>query len=218
MNKFKVHNKNRLSKTHNKNNINLMKKSEKNLLKTINQNIAVHKKLFKISKKIGQVIDLFSTGLNNDKTIYICGNGGSASDSEHLSTEFLVRLNSKVNRRPFKMVNLGMNLSYITACSNDYSFENVFSRSLEALANPGDILWVISTSGDSKNIKKALISAKKLKLRTVGFYGKSGGVSKKFTEYPILVDSNVTARIQECHIFLGHYILEEIENFLIKNN
>ena len=123
-----------------------MKKSEKNLLKTINQNLAVHKKLFKISKKIGQVIDLFSTGLNNDKTIYICGNGGSASDSEHLSTEFLVRLNSKVNRRPFKMVNLGMNLSYITACSNDYSFENVFSRSLEALANPGDILWVISTS------------------------------------------------------------------------
>ena len=71
MNKFKVHNKNRLSKTHNKNNINLMKKSEKNLLKTINQNLAVHKKLFKISKKIGQVIDLFSSGLNNDKTIFI---------------------------------------------------------------------------------------------------------------------------------------------------
>ena len=195
-----------------------MKKTEKNLLKTINQNLAAHKKLFKIRKKIDQVIDLFSAGLHNDKTIFICGNGGSASDSEHLSTEFLVRLNSKVNRRPFKMVNLGMNLSYMTACSNDFSFENVFSRSLEALAKPGDILWVISTSGNSKNIKKVLISAKKLKLRTVGFYGKSGGLSKKFTEYPILIESSVTARIQECHIFLGHYILEKTEDYLIKNN
>ena len=192
-----------------------MKKSEKNLLKTINQNLAVHKKLLKISKKIDQVIDLFSNGLNNDKTIYICGNGGSASDSEHLSTEFLVRLNAKVNRRPFKMVNLGMNLSYITACSNDYSFENVFSRSLEALANPGDILWVISTSGNSKNILKVLKEAKKKKIYSVCFLGKDGGKAIKICDEPLVISSYNTARIQECHIFLGHFILEKVENLIL---
>ena len=191
--------------------------SQKDFKKHLTENISVHKNLLKNSKKISHIIDLFSKKLKNGNTIFVCGNGGSASDSEHLSTEFLVRLKPHVNRKPYKIINLSMNNSYLTACSNDYSFTKVFSRSLEALAQPGDLLWAISTSGNSKNIKEALIMAKRLKVSSVGFYGKTGGLAKKYTENSILVPSKNTARIQECHIFLGHYILEKTEDILIKN-
>lgn len=184
--------------------------------KIIIQNISIHKKLYKVRNGINSIVNLFYNSLKNEKTIFICGNGGSASDSEHLSTEFLVRLKPKINRKPYKIINLGMNLSYITACSNDFSFDNVFSRSLEAIGKKDDILWTISTSGNSKNIKKVLITAKKMGIKTVGFYGKTGGIAKKYTDYPILVESKTTARIQECHIFLGHYILEKTETYLNK--
>ena len=109
-----------------------------------------------------------------------------------------------------------MNILYLTACANDYSFEDIFSRSLEAISKPNDLLWVISTSGKSKNIIKVLKKAKKLKFKQSVFYGKTGGSCKKLTNYPICVQSKNIARIQECHIFLGHYILESTENILIK--
>ena len=110
-----------------------------------------------------------------------------------------------------------MDPSTLTACSNDYSYNEVFSRPLSALGQKGDILIVISTSGESKNIIKALQTAKKMKIFTIGFLGKNGGKAKKFCDLPIIVRSKITARIQEAHIFLGHYILEEVENSLIKN-
>ncbi len=187
-----------------------------NLKKVLSEKINLQKKLIKNEKIINKIINLFVKTLNNNNTIYICGNGGSASDAEHLSTEFLVRLRPKVNRKPYSIINLGMNIPYITACANDYSFEEIFSRSLEAISKPDDLLWVISTSGNSKNIIKVLKKAKILKIKTIGFYGKTGGGCKKLTEYPICVQSTNTARIQECHIFLGHYILEHTENILIK--
>ena len=186
------------------------------LKKIISENINTHKKLIKNKKMIHEVINLFVKTLKNKNSIYICGNGGSASDAEHLSTEFLVRLKPKVNRKPYSIINLGMNIPYLTACANDYSFQDVFSRPLEAISKPNDILWVLSTSGNSKNIIKVLKEAKKLNIKSVGFFGKTGGGCKKITNYPICVDSKITARIQECHIFLGHYILENTENFLIK--
>ena len=135
-------------------------------------------------KKLYQkLLIYFVKTLKNGNSIYICGNGGSASDAEHLSTEFLVRLRPKVNRKPYSIINLGMNLPYVTACSNDYSFDEIFSRSLEAISKkPNDLLWVISTSGNSKNIIKALKKAKKLKIQTIGFYGKTGGNCKKLDE------------------------------------
>ncbi len=187
-----------------------------NLKKIISEKINIQKKLIKNEKIISKIINLFVKTLKNGNSIYICGNGGSASDAEHLSTEFLVRLRPKVNRKPYSIINLGMNLPYVTACSNDYSFDEIFSRSLEAISKPNDLLWVISTSGNSKNIIKALKKAKKLKIQTIGFYGKTGGNCKKLTNYPMFVESTNTARIQECHIFLGHYILESTENILIK--
>ena len=193
-----------------------MSLSKKDFENKIKENILSHKKLVKNFDIVEEVIRLFAKRLNNGNTIFVCGNGGSASDSEHLSTEFLVRLRPNVNRSPYKIINLSMNNSYLTACSNDFSFSKVFSRSLEAMARPGDLLWAISTSGNSKNIKEVLIKAKKLNVNTIGFYGKTGGVARKYTEMPVCVPSKNTARIQECHIFLGHYILEKTEDILNK--
>ena len=171
-------------------------------------------KLFEPS--IDEIINVFFKTLSNNGKIFICGNGGSAADAEHLSTEFLVRLKPKINRRSFPIINLGMNLSYITACANDYSFDDVFKRSLSSLANKGDLLWCLSTSGQSKNLVKVLKYAKQKKIRTIGFLGNNGGEAKKYSDIKIIVPSKNTARIQEMHKFLGHFILEQTENLLIK--
>ena len=97
----------------------------------------------------------------------VCGNGGSAADAQHLAAEYIVRLNPKKNRRPLPMISLALDTSTITACGNDYSFNNIFSRSLEAIGNKGDLLLVISTSGMSKNILEVLKKRKKLKIYTI---------------------------------------------------
>lgn len=109
-----------------------------------------------------------------------------------------------------------MNFSYLTACSNDYSFDEIFTRSFEALVRKGDVLWVLSTSGNSRNIINVLKMAQQKKIFSVAFLGKNGGKCKKISKLPLMVDSNNTARIQEAHIFLGHYILKETEKLLIK--
>ena len=173
-------------------------------------------KTYSLSSEIKDTLSLFYKTLKNKKKIFICGNGGSASDAEHLSTEFLVRLRPNVNRRAFPIINLGNNLSFLTACSNDYNFEMVFQRSLESLVAKGDILWVLSTSGNSKNIIKVLKYAKSKKIKTVSFLGKNGGLAKKYSDINLVIPSNNTARIQEIHKFIGHFILEHTENKLIK--
>lgn len=166
-------------------------------------------------KLIFNVIKLLTNSLKNNNKILICGNGGSAADAQHLAAEFLVRLRPNINRKPFPVLNLCMDTSTITACSNDYKFENLFERNLSAFGNKGDVLIVISTSGNSKNIINVLKAAKKKKIKTVGFLGCNGGLAKKITNYPIIVKSRNVARIQETHIFLGHFIFQEVENNLI---
>tara|TARA_B100000795_G_scaffold259154_1_gene233847 strand:+ start:1425 stop:2042 length:618 start_codon:yes stop_codon:yes gene_type:complete len=173
-------------------------------------------KTYSLNNEIKDILSLFYNTLKNKKKIFICGNGGSASDAEHLSTEFLVRLRPKVNRKAFPIINLGNNLSFITACANDYNFEMIFQRSLEPLVAKGDVLWVLSTSGNSKNIIRVLKYAKNKKIKTVSFLGKSGGLAKKYSDINLIVPSNNTARIQEIHKFVGHFILEHTENKLIK--
>ena len=182
----------------------------------INKSILIKKKLIKLDYNINLIIDKFYNTIKKKNKIFICGNGGSASDAEHLSTEFLVRLRPKINRKAFPLINLGMNIPTITACANDYSFDKIFSRSLQAIGQQGDVLVVISTSGKSKNIIEVLKMADKLGIYKIGFLGSGGGKAKKFTDINLIVPSNVTARIQECHIFLGHFILEKVENLLLK--
>jgi D-sedoheptulose 7-phosphate isomerase len=183
----------------------------------IKENILVKKKLdnLVIKKKISQCIKIIHSSLSLGGKILLCGNGGSAADAQHLAAEFLVRLRSNVNRKPFPAIALTMDVSTITACANDYSFKNLFSRNLDAIGNENDILITLSTSGNSKNIIEVLKMAKKKKIFSVAFLGNNGGKAKNLANLGIIVPSKSTARIQEAHIFLGHIIFEQVEDLLI---
>lgn len=148
--------------------------------------------------------------------LWFCGNGGSAADAQHLAAEYLVRLRPNVNRNPLPAISLAQDTTTLTACGNDYSFDDIFLRPFKALADRNDILVCITTSGNSKNIINVLREAKKRKIFSIGLLGNGGGKAKKYCSRHLIVPSNSTARIQECHIFLGHFILEKIEDFFIK--
>ena len=190
----------------------------KRLSKKILQNIEIHNKLLNLNNVIFKSINQISKSLKNNGKIMLCGNGGSAADAQHLAAEFLVRLRPKVNRKPLPAITLAQDPSTITAVSNDYDFKYLFSRNLRALAKKNDVLIAISTSGNSKNIIEVLKEAKKLKIKSIALLGCGGGIAKKFTDYPIVVESNNTASIQETHIFLGHFIFENVEDILLNRN
>ena len=185
---------------------------------TIIESIDLHKKIFHISSDINKVIKKIYKIIKNGGKIYICGNGGSAADAQHLSAEFLIRLRSTFNRRALPVISLALDTSTITACGNDIGFDKIFARNLEALGSKKDVLIAISTSGNSKNILNVLKFAKKNKIYSVGFLGNKGGMAKKISNLNLIIPSSNTARIQEVHIFLGHYIFEQVENLLFKNN
>ena len=173
--------------------------------------------LLKLDNKIEKIVNIIYKKLSLGGKIFLCGNGGSAADAQHLAAEFLIRLRPNVNRSPIPAISLAMDTSTLTACGNDYDFKYIFSRNLDALGNKGkDVLIVISTSGNSKNIIEALKAAKKNKILSIGFFGKTGGKAKKYCDMPLNIESNKVARIQESHIFLGHYIFEEVEKLILK--
>ena len=186
------------------------------LNKEINSHISIFSKLLNNKKKINFAVEKIYNSLKKKNKILICGNGGSASDAQHLTAEYLVRLKPGYKRPPIPIVNLVSDTSTITACSNDFSFTELFSRNLHAFGNKGDILIIISTSGNSKNIIEVLKTAKKKKIYSIGFLGSNGGNAKKYCNLPIIVDSNSIPRIQECHIFLGHFIFDEVEKKLFR--
>jgi D-sedoheptulose 7-phosphate isomerase len=192
-------------------------KLSNNLIKKIEESIVAKKSLLKQEKFISLAQDKIYKSILKNKKIFFCGNGGSASDAQHLTAELLIRLRPNINRKSIPAISLHMDASTLTACSNDYSFNYIFSRPLSALGQKHDILVVISTSGNSKNILEALKLAKKKKIFSIAFLGKKGGKAKILCDLPIIVESNITARIQEAHIFLGHYILEGVETKLLKN-
>jgi D-sedoheptulose 7-phosphate isomerase len=181
----------------------------------LEENIKIHQGILKMSKDIIDVIECFYKKLKKGGKILICGNGGSAADAQHLAAEFLIRLRPLVNRSPIPAITLAQDTSTITACGNDYSFEDIFLRPFQALSDKNDILLCISTSGNSSNILKVLKEAKKKKIYSVCFLGKGGGKAKKICDKPLVVPSQNTARVQEGHIFLGHFILEKVEDLII---
>lgn len=170
-----------------------------------------------IEKEINLAINKIYKKIKKGGKIFLCGNGGSAADAQHLAAEFLVRLRSNVNRNPIPALSLATDTSTLTACSNDYSFNKIFSRNLMALGSAKDVLIAISTSGNSLNIIEVLKMAKKKKIFSISFLGCGGGAAKKYSDINLIVNSAVTGRIQESHIFLGHYIFECIENKLVNN-
>ena len=182
----------------------------------LSENIETHKMLSKLLPEIDKSIKIINQKLKLGGKLLFCGNGGSAADAQHLAAEYLVRLRPKVNRRPFSALSLAQDTSTLTACGNDYDFSDIFLRPFQALANKNDILIGISTSGNSLNILKVLKYAHSRKITTLGFLGGSGGKCKKFCDIKLMVPSKSTARIQECHIFLAHFILERAEDLLIK--
>ena len=185
-------------------------------LDSINESIKIKKNLISLEKKINFSIDKIYKCLKNKNKVLTCGNGGSAADAQHLAAEYVDRLKPNINRRPFPIMSLALDTSHLTACGNDFSFNDIFSRSLEAFGKKKDILLAISTSGNSKNVLKALKKAKEMEIYSIAFLGYNGGKAKNLADLSIIVPSNNTARIQESHIFIVHYMLEKVEKKLIK--
>ena len=183
-------------------------------------NIDEHINLLKDLKKecLSNLIEIsleVAYTINSGSTVFFCGNGGSASDSQHLTAELIGRFKKK--RKALRVISLNSDTSVLTCIANDFSFENLFSRQIEGLGKENDILFVFSTSGESKNIINALKTAKNLKMKTISFLGKAGGKSITLSEKSILVPSFSTARIQEMHILMGHLMCEIIEEQLNLN-
>lgn len=160
-------------------------------------------------KKISDVADDIIKALKNGNKVLLCGNGGSAADAQHIAAELLGKF--YMERKALPAVALNTNVSVLTAIANDYSYEDVFSRQVEGIGTSGDILIGISTSGNSKNILKAFKMAKKMNIKAVGLTGMGGGKMKDFSDICLTVPSEVTPRIQESHITIGHVICEIIE-------
>jgi len=187
-----------------------------NLSKIVQDKYVLLKKINQKSDIIYKIVEKITERVLKDGKIFFCGNGGSASDSQHLATEFLIRLKPNLNRTAIPAMSLTLDSTALTACGNDFGFENIFARALEGLGNKKDILIVISTSGNSKNIIKVLKKAKKMKIFTIGLLGNKGGKTKNQCDLPLVVNHNRVDRIQEMHIFLGHLIAETVELNLLK--
>ena len=158
-----------------------------------------------------KIIECYKKG----NKVYFCGNGGSFADAQHLSAELSGRF--YFDREPLEVVLLASNVSYLTAVGNDYSYSDIFSREIKSSIKKGDVLICFSTSGKSKNVIKAIEVATNKGAIVVSFIGNNGGEMKDISNYNLIIPSNNTARIQECHTLLGHTILEIVENKMFKN-
>ena len=153
--------------------------------------------------------EIFSSALKSGNTIFWCGNGGSAAESSHLAVELIGRF--KNNRRPLPSISLNADTSALTCIANDFGYDEIFARQLEGLASRGDVLVVLSTSGKSENILRALRKAKEIGVVTIALLGKGGGQALDLADHAIVIDSIETARIQEIHLLLGHTFCEYAE-------
>lgn len=160
----------------------------------------------------GEVVDLCAKSLSNGGKLLFFGNGGSAADAQHLATEFAVRYVK--SRRPMAALALTTDTSALTAIGNDLGFDQLFTRQIEALGNPGDVAIGISTSGKSPNVMNALLAAQEKKLITICFTGANGGSMAKTCDAALKVPSKTTARIQEMHITLGQMLCGALEKKL----
>jgi D-sedoheptulose 7-phosphate isomerase len=153
--------------------------------------------------------EILVASLRQGNKVILFGNGGSAADAQHIAAELVGRF--AFDRPALPALALSVNSSCVTAIGNDYGFDHVFARQIEALAKVGDVAVGISTSGNSPNVVKAVLTARQMGLRTVGLTGASGGTLAKSAEFCICVPSEDTPRIQECHILIGHILSELVE-------
>jgi D-sedoheptulose 7-phosphate isomerase len=178
----------------------------------ISESITVKDKILedkKILADIEEITGLLIAALRSGKHIYFCGNGGSASDAQHLAAEFSGRF--YIDRVALPAEALHCNTSYLTAVANDYSFDLVYSRLIGGIGHAGDVLIGLSTSGNSANIVNAFKTAREKGILTIGFTGEGGGKMREWSDRLIAVPSKNTPRIQESHIMIGHIICELVE-------
>ncbi len=163
-------------------------------------------------KQIDEVAKLIAHAFENGHRLYLCGNGGSAADAQHLAAEFTGRFYS--DRDPLPAEALHANSSFLTAVANDYSYDEIYERAIKAHGRSGDVLIGISTSGNSKNVVRAQVEAKRTGMHVISFTGEGGGKMKESCDYLFNVPSNDTPRIQESHILIGHIICQLVEEQL----
>ena len=181
----------------------------KNIIRTsidVKQQVLKNEELIiTIEKVVSVVVNAFEKG----KHVYFCGNGGSAADAQHLAAEFSGRFYA--DRKALPAEALHCNTSYLTAVANDYGYDVIYSRIIDGIGQEGDVLFGLSTSGNSKNIINAFEIAGEKRIITVGFTGNSGGEMKSCSDYLINIPSADTPRIQESHIMIGHIICQLVE-------
>ncbi len=187
----------------------------KRISEAIQQSVSVKQKMLSdngILDTIGEIAETCSQSLCDGHKIMFCGNGGSAADAQHLAAELSGRF--YFDRKPLAAEALTVNTSFLTAVSNDYSFEEVFARLVEGSGQAGDVLVGLSTSGNSENVIRAFQAAHRKGIITVGLTGESGGNLADLSDFIIRVPSSDTPRIQESHILIGHIICELVERNL----
>ena len=161
-----------------------------------------------------QAAQMIATSMREGGKLMLCGNGGSAGDSQHLAAEFVATLDHTKTRPSLPALSLTTDTSFLTAYANDFGFEGVFARQVEALGQPGDVLLGISTSGNSKNVLAAAKVAKDNQISVIAFTGETGGQMADFSDLLVAIPSRIIMHIQECHIALGHAITARVETLL----
>ena len=185
---------------------------QESIINLINESVRTFTNISKDQHQVVLIENITNTILNafnSDNKLLLCGNGGSAADAQHIAAELSGRF--EIDRKPLNAEALHVNSSFVTAVANDYGYEEIYSRMIEAIGKNGDILLALSTSGNSKNIVRAIEKANSLGLITIGFSGNDGGAMQNLCKYNLIIPSDNTARIQEAHILVGHIICKLIE-------
>lgn len=164
---------------------------------------------------LAQMANIIAASIRSGGKLMLCGNGGSAADAQHLAAELLVRLRPTVNRQALPALSLATDTSMLTACGNDYSFDDIFVRPLSGLGRKGDVLLGITTSGASQNVIKALSVARKMGISTLGFLGSGGGEALEYCDVALVAPTNVTGLVQEVHISAGHALMGAVEDLML---
>jgi phosphoheptose isomerase len=192
--------------------INPMRSSSQILKNAVAEAKETLQSLIDLDAHLAKGADLIEQCLRAGNKLLVCGNGGSAADASHFATEFVVRFTK--DRPAYPAICLAGDGGLLTAAGNDYGFDEIFARQVAAFGLPGDVLICLTTSGKSKNVKRALEEAKLRKLKTIAFLGREGGSTIGVADVDLLVRSNSTARIQEAHELLLHVLCETIESRL----
>ena len=175
----------------------------------LEEHLALFQRLSPLSAEVERAAGLVSSALGAGRKLMLCGNGGSAADSQHIAAELTGRFVK--DRRPLAGIALSTDTSALTCIGNDYGFDDVFSRQVLALGARGDCLIAISTSGNSRNVIRAVDAARSMGIHVIGLLGRDGGALRALCDVAIVVPSETTARIQEAHIFIGHTLCSMIE-------